>query len=163
MSQSPRPAPDRARISLATPFGRLALWATDTAITRLAWSEDDTERSSPLLERARAQILAYLDKRAVTFDLPLAPAGPNFQQAVWRAMLDIPYGHTRSYGALADICGGSAQAIGGACGANPIPLLIPCHRVVAAGGKLGGFSGGKGAETKRLLLQFEGALEPSLF
>jgi methylated-DNA-[protein]-cysteine S-methyltransferase len=80
-------------------------------------------------------------------------------------MCRIPYGKTRSYGELAKILGSMPRAIGGACGANPIPIFIPCHRVVAGGGALGGFSGGDGATSKRALLVHEGALQhqPSLF
>ena len=89
--------------------------------------------------------------------MPLAPAGSGFRQRVWQAMQAIPVGETRSYGALARALGSAPRAVGGACGANPIPILIPCHRVVAGGG-LGGYSGGAGLATKIALLKLEGAL-----
>ena len=94
---------------------------------------------------------------APKIDLPMQPAGTAFQRRVWQAMLDIPYGHTRTYGELTESAGGVARAVGVACGANPIPILIPCHRVVAQNG-LGGYSGDGGVETKVALLRLEGAL-----
>ena len=92
------------------------------------------------------------------FDLPLAPEGTAFQKRVYAAMQRIPFGGMRSYGELAAELGSAARAVGGACGSNPLPIVIPCHRVVAAGGGLGGFSGGAGASTKTWLLHHEGAL-----
>jgi methylated-DNA-[protein]-cysteine S-methyltransferase len=85
----------------------------------------------------------------------LAPAGTPYRQRVWRALCEIPYGATRTYGELAASAGGSARSVGQANGSNPIPLIIPCHRVVA-GSHLGGYSGGDGLETKRWLLALEG-------
>ena len=90
-------------------------------------------------------------------NLPLAPAGSNFEHAVWDAMLRIPYGRTRSYGEIARDIGGEARAVGGACGSNPIPIIIPCHRVLAANGRSGGYSGRGGTQTKHFLLALEGA------
>ena len=91
----------------------------------------------------------------------MAPAGNPFYQDVWRLMREIPFGRTATYGDLARRLGSAAQPVGSACGANPIAILIPCHRVVAANG-FGGFSGGAGVESKRFLLHHEGALEPEL-
>ena len=103
-----------------------------------------------------AQLAAYFDGGLQKFDLPLAPRGSAFQHAFYQALCAIPYGETRKYGDLARDLGVSAQAIGQACGANPIPILIPCHRVLAANG-LGGFSGAGGIEAKVALLKLEGA------
>jgi methylated-DNA-[protein]-cysteine S-methyltransferase len=89
--------------------------------------------------------------------MPLSPTGTPYQKRVWAALADIPYGHTCSYGAIAARVGGSARAVGGANGANPIPIVIPCHRVVGSTG-LGGYSGGDGLETKRWLLALEQGL-----
>jgi len=101
---------------------------------------------------------AYFDGKLKTFDLPLHPAGTDFQRRVWFAMADIPYGETQTYGELAKTIGGVARAVGGACGKNPIPIILPCHRVMGGGGKLTGFSGGAGVESKIFLLKLEGAM-----
>lgn len=118
------------------------------------WGRDQTE--TPLLCRARALLDRYFEGEAVAFDqLPLAPAGTAYQQRVWAALRAIPLGRTRSYAEIARDAGGSARSVGMANGANPIPILIPCHRVVATGGALGGYSGGDGPTTKRALLDLE--------
>ncbi len=134
------------------------------ALTAIEWvrSEIPTEtgtlqRASPLLAAAARQLDEYFAGRRRSFDLPLAPNGSPFQRRVWDEMCRIPYGATARYGDLARALGTAAQPIGQACGANPIPIVIPCHRVVAAGG-LGGFSGGAGLTSKRFLLRHEGAL-----
>ena len=109
------------------------------------------------LQEARTSIQAYLKGRARSFDLPLAFDGqPSFRVKVWKVLQAIPYGRVRSYGWVARRVGkpAAARAVGGACGANPMPLLIPCHRVVAGDGSLGGFSGGLGL--KKRLLKLEG-------
>jgi methylated-DNA-[protein]-cysteine S-methyltransferase len=117
------------------------------------WGRDQTE--TPLLLRAREALDAYFDGAPLPEELPLAPAGTPFRQKVWQALRRIPPGQTRTYAELAREVGGSARAIGGAMATNPIPILIPCHRVVAAGGRLGGYSGGEGPATKRVLLDLE--------
>lgn len=106
-----------------------------------------------------ATLLAMLSGQAPQRLPPLDLSGGSaFQQAVWRELLAIPWGHTRTYGELACRLGnpGGSQAVGAACGANPIPVIVPCHRVLAANGQLGGFSGGPG--WKNRLLQIEGVL-----
>lgn len=113
-----------------------------------------------LAKEAVRQLTAYLANPRFVFSLPLAPAGTPFQRRVWQAIAAIPAGQTQSYGALAQALGSSARAVGQACGANPYPLVIPCHRVVAAGGALGGFANARGGfllEVKRWLLAHEGA------
>lgn len=106
-------------------------------------------------EHVRRQLAAYLEGARTTFDLALAPAGTPFQQRVWKGLTDIPYGRVISYGELARRIGmpGAARAVGQANGANPIPIVIPCHRVIAANGKIGGFS--SGLAIKRQLLAHE--------
>jgi len=94
-----------------------------------------------MLEQLNTQLLDYLNKPGVLFSLPLAATGTAFQHRVWHVIAAIPYGETRSYGQLAQQLGSSARAIGGACRANPLPLLVPCHRVIAADGRNGGFLG----------------------
>lgn len=139
-----------------SPVGRLALTEADGAITALEWRAVEAPPDTDLTTEAARQLAAYFSGELTEFTLPLAPRGSEFQQDFYRALRAIPYGETRSYGALARQLGVSAQAIGQACGANPIPILIPCHRVLGAGG-LGGFSGGGGVETKVALLRLEGA------
>ena len=139
-----------------SPVGRLRLLERDDALVSIEWTSRGAEEKSPLLAEACRQLDAYFDGRLSVFELPLAPAGAEFQQRVHEAMLDIELGHTKTYGDLAELVDGSAQAVGQACGANPIPIIIPCHRVVAANG-LGGYSGAGGIETKIELLQLEGA------
>lgn len=166
-------APARA-LRLDSPVGVLVLREFRGAITALEWlkprpsagwrtdsSGPNSGRFSPLLVEAARQLEEYFTRRRRNFELPLAPAGSPFHQDVWRLMREIPYGSTATYGELARRLGCAAQPVGGACGANPIAILIPCHRVVAADG-LGGFSGGVGVESKRFLLHHEGAVEPEL-
>lgn len=108
-----------------------------------------------MLKEAVRQVGAYMDGRLKEFDLPLAPKGGELHQAVFKAMLAIPYGQTRTYGDLAKELNTYGQPIGQACGANPIPLIIPCHRILSANG-LGGYSGSGGTDTKIALLKMEG-------
>jgi methylated-DNA-[protein]-cysteine S-methyltransferase len=109
-----------------------------------------------LLAEAEAQLAAYFDGRLKDFDLPLAAPGSKFQKRVWKGISAIRYGSTRSYGALAKKLRTGPRAVAGACGANPIPIVIPCHRVLGAGGRLTGYSGRGGIMTKATLLYLEG-------
>lgn len=142
--------------TVASEFGRLGIVEEDDQITRLLWQASDDGAGSPLLAEAVRQLQAYLAGRLEKFDLPLAPTGTDFQKRVYEAMLAIPKGSTRRYGDIAKELDVAAQPVGQACGSNPIPIFIPCHRVVSGNG-LGGFSGLGGVETKIKLLQFEGA------
>ncbi|MCX7896892.1 MAG: methylated-DNA--[protein]-cysteine S-methyltransferase [Rhodocyclaceae bacterium] len=113
---------------------------------------------APLAREAIRQLAAYFQDPRFAFSLPLSPAGTAFQQRVWQAIAAIPVGETLSYGALAQRLGTSARAVGQACGANPYPLVIPCHRVVGARGALGGFArmrNGFFPATKQWLLAHE--------
>ena len=156
------------QLCFESPAGPLMLRESGGVITRLHWmspfSSSGVPRpgeSSPLLTEAARQLAQYFGGERRDFDLPLAPAGNPFHQDVWRLLREIPFGRTATYGDLARQLNSAAQPVGSACGANPIAILIPCHRVVAADG-LGGFSGGAGVESKRFLLHHEGALEPEL-
>jgi len=140
---------------IETWLGRLSIEETDDAITRIHWNGSVSQDKTPLLEEACDQLKAYLDGRLKSFDLPLRPKGGELHQAVFRAMLAIPYGQTRTYGDLARELNTYGQPIGQACGANPIPLVIPCHRILSANG-LGGYSGAGGVDTKIALLKLEG-------
>jgi O-6-methylguanine DNA methyltransferase len=137
-----------------SPHGPFAVVEEGGLITRIDWA---ARRSNPtaLLREACRQLGEYFDGTRRAFDLPL-DFGTGFQHDMRRAMAAIPYGETRTYGDLARLLGRPAQAIGQACGANPIPILIPCHRVLGAAG-LGGFSAPGGVETKIALLKLEGA------
>jgi len=150
-----------SRVVIPSPLGALEIVTANDAITALNWTDDDRISHAPnlpLLQAASRQLSAYFDDPKQTFDLPLAPEGEPFEQAVWREMLSIPSGMTCTYGDIAKTLAKPAQAVGGACGRNPIPVIIPCHRVVGAGDRLTGYSGKGGVETKRWLLQHEGAL-----
>jgi methylated-DNA-[protein]-cysteine S-methyltransferase len=140
-----------------SPIGDLTISAEDGALVALDWGWARDQSSDALLDRAKAQLEAYFDGKAETFDLPLSPAGTAFQQRVWTLMQTISYGKTMSYGEMADTLSSAARAVGMACGANPIPVIIPCHRVLAASG-MGGYSGEGGVETKVALLRLEGVL-----
>lgn len=138
-----------------SPVGDLTLFAEDDAIVALEWGWGSAQDPSPLLHRAKAALDAYFDGTApLPIDLPLKPAGTLYRQHVWAALRQIPHGQTRTYAEIAAQAGGSPRAVGGANAANPIPLLIPCHRVCARAG-LGGYSGGEGLATKEFLLALE--------
>lgn len=142
--------------TVPTQFGDLTLTEEDGAITALSWARVTRQDTSDLLDEAAAQLAAYAAAERETFDLPLRVKGSDFQRDVCAAMLAIPFGHTVTYGDIAKQLGVPAQAVGGACGGNPIPIFIPCHRVMGAKG-LTGFSGKGGVETKVALLRHEKA------
>lgn len=148
---------------IETWLGRLSITESDGAITHLHWNSaarqeetpPGTPPETPLLQEAAAQLQAYLSGKLRCFDLPLAPHGGDLHQAVFRAMRAIPYGWTRTYGEVAKELNTYGQPVGQACGANPIPIIIPCHRILSATG-LGGYSGSGGLDTKIALLKLEG-------
>lgn len=144
-------------LTLATPLGALTLAEERGTITTLSWGTVEDQQHTPLLRRARLLLERYFAGERVAFDLPLEPAGTRFDRDVWEALRAIPWGEKRTYGEIARLSGGSPRAVGRAVGRNPIPIIIPCHRVVAADG-LGGFSAPGGVATKRALLALEGSL-----
>lgn len=141
---------------MSSPLGPLTLTERDGLITALDWDASGGEADTPLLRQALAEMEAYFEGDLTEFTVPVEIAGSSFAQSFLRALIDIPYGRTRSYGDLARDLGVSAQAIGQACGANRIAIVIPCHRVLGAS-NLGGFSGAGGVEAKVALLKLEGA------
>ncbi|WP_286829347.1 MULTISPECIES: methylated-DNA--[protein]-cysteine S-methyltransferase [Kordiimonas] len=147
-----------SQLSMHTPVIDITITEFDGAIVSLDWGWSPFQEPTPLLVEAKRQLDTYFDGELTRFDLPLCPMGTKHQEQVWKAMREIPYGETRTYGDLASEIGSAAQAVGTACGRNPIPILIPCHRIVASAGKLGGYSGDGGLYTKRALLVLEGAL-----
>ena len=128
--------------TLSTPFGAFGVRTADDAIAEIVYLPPETPIIAPtslLAERALVQLNAYLHDAEYRFDLPLRPAGTAFQQRVWREISNIPRGKVDQYGAMAKRLKSAAQAVGQACGANPFPPIIPCHRVVSAAG-IGGFA-----------------------
>ena len=145
-----------------SPVGRLALEADGAALTSLRWADGDERgeggKPGPILEEAMRQLDRYFQGRLRRFDLPLAARGTDFQKRVWALMSEIPFGETATYGGMAMALGSGARAVGTACGRNPLPIVVPCHRVLGSGGAVGGFSGGVGLPTKRQLLAIEGVM-----
>lgn len=149
---------------LETPIGTLLIAGDAGAVCRITFPqrgravkpgpEWQESQSGPVGEAAR-QLREYFAGERAEFDLPLAPEGTAFQRAVWRQLQQIPYGQTISYGELARRVGNpkASRAVGSANGANPLPIVIPCHRVIAGDGTLGGFGGG--LPTKQMLLALE--------
>jgi methylated-DNA-[protein]-cysteine S-methyltransferase len=165
-----------AVLRVSSPVGELTLVASDTALMAVHFptaahvpslhvvergtggEAHDVDRGTPLLARARQQLEEYFARTRMTFDLPLEPTGSVFQRRVWDALRAIPYGTTVSYSDIARRLGDVrvTRAVGAANGQNPIPIIVPCHRVVGAHGELTGFGGG--IVRKRWLLEHEGAL-----
>lgn len=153
-------------------MGRIFIASSDEGITDVfissggpeaAFMERFKKRGAPVLDngyfsKAFKELDRYFAGRPVIFDLPLDLRGTSFEIKVWRAIARIPYGQTRSYGDVASMIRSplAARAVGGACGANPVPIVIPCHRVIRSGGSLGGYTGG--LDIKKALLKIEGVL-----
>jgi methylated-DNA-[protein]-cysteine S-methyltransferase len=149
--------------TLASPIGQLFLVTDDSGLCQIRFANgkhpakpDPTwkENPTPLQEPIR-QLRAYFAGELETFDLPLAPQGTPFQRKVWKLLCDIPYGETISYGELARRAGNpkASRAVGLANGSNPIPIVIPCHRVIGSDGKLTGYGGGLPIKEKLLALE----------
>ncbi len=156
------PEPDLHHVTVPTAIGALTIFADNGGIKAIeSGTPGSPPRTTALLDAAGEQLAAYFDGRLKSFDLPLAPDGTARQQDLWRAMADIPYGSTWTYGELSAHAGSSARAIGGACARNPIPILIPCHRVLPKSGGLGDYSFAEGTATKHVLLALEGASIPA--
>lgn len=140
---------------IPSPYGPLSVTERDGAIIAVHWKKPDNPQSSPLLDETAKQLGEYFAGERKVFDLPLKPKGDAFQQSVCQLMLEIPYGETTTYGAIANKLDTYGQPVGQACGGNSIPIIIPCHRVLAAEG-IGGYSGDGGVERKIALLKLEG-------
>ncbi len=151
------------RLAIDTPIGPLGIIEEGGAITHIYFAHEAPDgldtwprtTQQETLSAAQNQLSAYFAGERQQFDLPLAPSGTDFQQKVWRALQDIPYGETRCYGDIASAAGNpkAARAVGMANHNNPIPIVIPCHRVIGKNGKLVGFGGG--LDTKEALLALE--------
>ena len=158
--------------AIETPIGPLTLFATDDALVRISFNDgpseydlrwcrkhfDDlpkTNNDSAVLTHAVDQLTEYFEGKRQNFDLPIVMHGTPYQQKVWQRLRSIPYGKVVSYGDLAKELGSVARAVGSANGSNPISIIVPCHRVIAADGTLCGFGGG--LDAKEALLRHEGA------
>jgi len=150
---------------LDSPFGTLALTSDGSHLTgvrfprrdgrpavELDWQRDD---DAAVLVQARAQLAAYFSGKRTRFALPLRPQGTAFQRSVWRALMKVPFGRTSTYGALAAAIGRptAARAVGAAVGANPLAVVVPCHRIIGADGTLTGYAGGLARKAKLLALE----------
>ena len=143
-------------LTFESPIGFLTLTGTNEALTSICFGTSGYAfNPSPLLIKAVQELREYFDGKRREFDIPLAPEGTEFQKKVWRELQAIPYGETRSYGEIAKAVGSprASRAVGMANNKNPIPILIPCHRVIGADGSLTGYAGGM--EAKKLLLDLE--------
>lgn len=148
-----------------SPIGRIEVTSDGDAITSLSierggelpW-EFEPERSTPVLDRAVTQLREYFAGTRRDFDLPISVAGTEFQRAVWAELSELPFGGVASYGEIGNATGRATagRAVGGAVGSNPIPIIVPCHRVLASDGRITGYSGGNGIPTKVWLLDHEG-------
>jgi len=150
---------------IQSPVGRLTLVATDRGLSAVLWERErpgrvrltlvDENSAHPMLVEAERQLEEYFEGRRQEFELKLDPSGTPFQQSVWRALMEIPFGETRTYGEIASRIGqpGAARAVGAANGRNPLSIVAPCHRVVGSTGALTGFAGG--LDVKERLLEFE--------
>lgn len=152
-----------AHFVMDSPIGRLAIHTRDGKVTQVDYGVRRAVSHrllDPLHRKIKQQVQAYFSRPTTCFSLPMSLQGTPFQKKVWRALQKIPASQTMSYGELASRLHTSARAVGNACRANPVPLIVPCHRVIAKTG-IGGFSGatrGKPIDRKRWLLQHEGAL-----
>ena len=152
-----------ARAVVDSPIGPLGLVSSDAGLRAVLFGARSLtpEGTSPVLDETARQLAAYFDGELVDFELPLDLHGTEFQRTCWLALRTIPYGQTVSYGEQARRLGlgpDAARAVGSANGSNPIPIVLPCHRVIGADGSLTGFGGG--LHVKRFLLEHEGALLP---
>lgn len=151
---------ERFRQSVDGPIGWFTVVADERAVIHTEWGRGPS-RPSPVTRAAADQLTAYFAGTLRDFDLPLAPRGSAHERTVWAELCRIPFGQTITYGELARRSESVARAVGGTCGANPIAIIIPCHRVTAAGGALGGYSGHGGPNTKRTLLALEARIADS--
>ena len=156
---------------VASPLGPLTVLASDNGVHAIAFEGERAEQAKINFPRAVnhpiinavEQLAMYFDGTLQVFNLPLDLRGTDFQKSVWKLLLQIPFGETRTYGDLARTLGnaGASQAVGAANGKNPVAIVVPCHRVIGASGHLTGYAGGM--EKKKILLTHEGAIQPTLF
>ncbi len=167
-TSTPNPLPLRR---MTSPIGRIEIVGNGEAIVSLSIERDGTlphddhgEHGDAVLDRAVAQLGEYFEGHRRDFDLPLALAGTAFQLAVWEQLVDLEFGEVISYGEIGMGTGRptAGRAVGGAVGANPVPIIVPCHRVLGSDGRITGYSGGEGIPTKAWLLDHEGIAHRSI-
>jgi methylated-DNA-[protein]-cysteine S-methyltransferase len=143
-----------------SPVGRLAVESDGKAVTGVRWASrtERVKNAKPdaVLREAAKQLSRYFTGKLKRFDVPIDTGGTDHQKRVWEMMQEIPWGETATYGGIAMALGSGARAVGTACGRNCIVVIVPCHRVLGSGGRIGGYSGGRGLATKRDLLALEG-------
>ena len=156
--ENPRPGLIHSRLVFDSPVGPLTLLASERGLSAVLWpgervrgknpAKEAESRRHPILSKAARQLKEYFGGARRAFELPLDPLGSDFDLRVWRGLRAIGYGSTLSYGALARAIGNAkaSRAVGGATGRNPIPIVVPCHRLIGSDGGLGGFSGGLGVK-----------------
>ena len=142
-------------LSILSPVGWLTLFETSKKIIALEWGRAANCTETPTLKDAVRELVEYFNHERTSFTTPIKLTGTVFQKSVWKYIAEIPYGQTRTYGEIANEINSAARPVGSACGKNPIPLFVPCHRVIGANNKLTGFSGGLGVRTKQALLKHE--------
>ncbi len=159
--------------TMRSPVGQLTLVGSDRGLAAVLWEHDDPSRvrlgdlkedtAHPVLVRAQQQLEQYFAGKRRKFTVKLDPAGTDFQTKVWNALRTIPFGETRSYGQIADQIGShkAVRAVGAANGANPLSIIVPCHRVIGADGRLTGFAGGLEVKARLLALEGQSALGAS--
>jgi len=142
-------------LTINSPLGPLTLVEHNGAITNLLWRKSRSYTRTHLLSTAQDQLDNYFAGKLRTFSVPLNVGGTKFQQAVCKRITEIPYGRTATYGEISKLLNSSPRAIGNACGKNPLPIIIPCHRIIGANGALTGYTGRRGINAKAFLLKLE--------
>ncbi len=156
--------PNLTSLAIDTPIGPLTIFASDKAVTRLDFAAGKSFSASPqsmaVADQAASELGQYFAGHRKSFDVAVVLLGTDFQRSVWREIERVRFGETKTYAELAGAIGNpkAARAVGGAVGANPVPIIVPCHRIMGAAGKLTGYSGGTGIPTKIQLLKLEGLL-----
>ncbi|UYN83958.1 MAG: methylated-DNA--[protein]-cysteine S-methyltransferase [Microcella sp.] len=162
---TPRSAPAPGLLTIDSPIGRIALHSDGDAVTRLEiatqgrlTTDGAPDSPTPVLRRTATELAQYFAGRRTDFTVPVRLIGTPFQLDIWRQLQAIPFGDVRGYGELGRATGRptAGRAVGGAVGANPVPLLVPCHRVLASDARITGYSAGDGVVTKVWLLDHEG-------
>jgi len=144
-----------AQLSFHSPVGDITISDEDNILVSLDWGWSPFSTKTPFLESIKQRLDHYFNGENPDIDIPLKLCGTPFQKSIWQEMLKIPYGETMTYGEIAGNIGSHPRAVGTACGLNPIPIIVPCHRIIGKTGKLTGYSGGDGIETKKFLIELE--------
>jgi len=145
-------------MSYLTSLGTITAFSEENAIIAIEWGQIENPQPNELLIALGKQLELYFDGKLENFNVKVKAKGTTYQKAVWNEMLTIPYGQTRTYTEISKRLSSSPRAVGTACGKNPIPIIIPCHRIISTNGSMGGYSAGSGITTKINLLNLEGAI-----